>query len=262
MRFLVAATLMTVLIVVGWIRIDLRGKDIRPVLLVSFWQPVMYFIMENTGLKYTSASEAGVMIASIPIVVAVLSSVILKERSNKIQIVFILMSIAGVLVMVLGDGSASNPTQLKGILLLLGAVFSASMYNIFSRKASVKFTPIEITYVMMCIGTIVFGVLYFSDCVIHSKAVITAISVDSITAILYLGIISSVVAFLFANYTLSRLPAAQSSVFANLTTVVSVIAGVIFRNESFGLTKIIGTLIIIIGVFGTNYFTEKKADEK
>jgi drug/metabolite transporter (DMT)-like permease len=70
-----------------------------------------------------------------------------------------------------------------------------------------------------------------------------------------LGVLSSVGAFLLANYTLSKLPAAQTSVFANLVTVVSVIAGVFFRGESFGYFQLLGAIMIILGVFGTNYFS-------
>jgi drug/metabolite transporter (DMT)-like permease len=75
-----------------------------------------------------------------------------------------------------------------------------------------------------------------------------------LVSVIYLGVLSSVVAFFMMNYTLSKITAAQSAVFANLTTVVSIIAGVIFRNEPFFKFQVVGAVLIIIGVWGTNYF--------
>lgn len=65
-RFLVAFLVMTVLILVGVIHIDLKGKKIRPLLLVAIFDPVLYFIGETFGISHTTASESGVFLACIP----------------------------------------------------------------------------------------------------------------------------------------------------------------------------------------------------
>jgi drug/metabolite transporter (DMT)-like permease len=259
-RFLTAFVLMSVLIAVRIIKVDYRGKNLKPILIVAVWQPIVYFLSENSGLKYTTSSIAGVMIACIPVLVAILGTFILKEKPNKRQVISIIVSIAGVLLLLLLGGGLNTSGQLKGIIFLSGAVISGAMYNIFSRKASKLFTPTEITYVMMCVGTIAFGIIFVLDGVINSHfSTIKVLNFNTIIAILYLGVLSSVGAFLLANYTLSKLPAAQTSVFANLVTVVAVIAGVFFRNEAFGVYQLVGSIMIIAGVFGTNYFTKKPA---
>jgi drug/metabolite transporter (DMT)-like permease len=260
-RFLVAALLMTILIIFRIIEVDYKGKNLKPILIVAVWQPVIYFMAENSGLKYTTSSVAGVMIACIPVVVAILGVYILNEKPNKMQVISIIISISGVLTLLLLGGNLNTSGQLKGILFLLCAVLSAAMYNIFSRKASKLFTPIEITYVMMCVGTIVFGIIFMGDKLMNSNFKnVMNISFNALVAIGYLGVLSSVGAFILANYTLSKLPAAQTSVFANLTTVVSVLAGVIFRNEGFGFYQFIGAFMIILGVFGTNYFASRRTE--
>jgi drug/metabolite transporter (DMT)-like permease len=63
------------------------------------------------------------------------------------------------------------------------------------------------------------------------------------------------------NYTLSKITAAESAVFANLTTVVSIAAGVVFRNEPFFKFQVVGAVLIIIGVWGTNYFGRPVVEE-
>ena len=76
-------------------------------------------------------------------------------------------------------------------------------------------------------------------------------------SIAYLGILSSLIAFFLINFTLSRIEASKSSVFANLSTIVSIIAGVVLLHENFKLYHLIGSILILLGVWGTNYFTKK-----
>jgi drug/metabolite transporter (DMT)-like permease len=64
-------------------------------------------------------------------------------------------------------------------------------------------------------------------------------------------VIASVLGFFFVNYALSQLPAHVSSIYANISTIVSVIAGYFFLNEPVGIYHIIGGILIITGVYGT-----------
>ena len=76
-------------------------------------------------------------------------------------------------------------------------------------------------------------------------------------AILYLGVLSSVVAFFLVNFNLSRLRASQSSVYSNLSTAVSVAAGVFLRGERFGPLQATGAVLILPGVWGANTFNKE-----
>lgn len=255
LRFTTATITMSLLILFGVVKVNLKDKNLKPLILVALWQPIIYFIMETKGLQYTTSSEAGVMMAFIPVLVAILAAFLLDEKPSKLQWIFIVISVAGVLTIVLGGGNLEAGGQLKGIIFLLSAVFSASMFNIYSRRASQNFTPYETTYFMMILGMIVFGTLYLIQGIMAGNInILSKINTQVSISIFYLGVLSSVFAFLLVNYSLSKLPASQSSVFANLTTVVSVIAGITIRGESFESYKLIGAVMIIIGVWGTNYF--------
>lgn len=255
LRFTTATITMSILILLGVVKVNLKGKNLKPLILVAFWQPIIYFIMETKGLQYTTSSEAGVMMAFIPVLVAILAAFLLDEKPSKLQWVFIAISVIGVISIVLGGGNLETKGQLKGIMFLLSAVFSAAMFNIYSRKASQNFTPYETTYSMMILGMVTFGLLYLiQGSLIGDLNIISKISSKVVVSIFYLGVLSSVFAFLLVNYSLSKLPASQSSVFANLTTVVSVVAGITIRGESFELYKLVGAVMIVVGVWGTNYF--------
>ncbi|MGC9383549.1 MAG: EamA family transporter [Kosmotogaceae bacterium] len=79
---------------------------------------------------------------------------------------------------------------------------------------------------------------------------------------MYLGTLSSTLAFFLINYTLSRLPASKASVFPYLSTVVTLFAGILIRGESFAITGLFGAALILIGVYGVNRLSVKRARKR
>jgi drug/metabolite transporter (DMT)-like permease len=256
-RFAFAFIFLSVLKFVGLIDVDFKGKRINLLLLLSLFQPVTYFIFETLGVSLTSSSEAGMMIALIPVFVTILAAIFLQEVPTKKQLVFIITSVAGVLFIIIMKGSLKVGGQLTGIFVLLGAVVSAGIYNILSRKSSLQYKPVEITYIMMLVGAIVFNVVSVTKHVItgnlHNYFQLLG-NLKILISVSYLGILSSVLAFFLFNFMLSKIEASRSAVFTNLTMVVSIIAGVVFRNESFYWFHMVGGAMILLGVWGTNYY--------
>lgn len=259
-RFLIASLLMTLLLIFKVIKVDYRNKPISSLLLLGTMQPVTYFLFETYGIKYSSSSEAGLMISLIPIVVTILSSLLLNEKTSISQIFSIIISISGVFIIVLMNNSSNTNSSFIGTILLFGAVISAGFFNILSRKLSRNFSPMELTYFMMTLGAVTFNFLSIMN---HLKFgtlntyFLVLKNKNFVISIGYLGILSSIVAFLLINFTLSKIEASKSSIFANLSTIVSVVAGVIILKEAFHLYHLIGSLLILIGVWGTNYFGRK-----
>ncbi|ABR49814.1 protein of unknown function DUF6, transmembrane [Alkaliphilus metalliredigens QYMF] len=262
LRFMVATTVLTILKLLGLIKINFKGKRLQVLLVLSLFQPVSYFIFETLGVKMTSSSQAGMMIALIPVVVAILGTIFLKEKPGKIQSVFIGLSVVGVVFIAIMTGNVDIGSSLAGIFVLLGAVISAGVFNILSRQSSLRFTPVEITFVMMWVGVVTFNTIAITQHLITGEITqyFSPLADPTVlTAILYLGILSSVIAFFMVNFMLSKIEASKSAVFSNLTTVVSIVAGVFIRNEPFYWFHVIGGMMILAGVWGTNYYGHKRA---
>lgn len=235
-RFLLAALVMTILKTLKIIKVDFRGKNMKMVLITSFCEPVLYFIFEVMGVSMTSTSEAGLMISLIPVFVAIFSMIFLNERLRRSQVGFIILSVSGVVFINMMKDNISVSGNFLGIIFLFLAIIASSFYNIGSKKSSEDFTPIEITFVMMWIGAISFnGILTISNLIKGNMRSYFAplASSQAIIPLLYLGILSSIVAFFMVNYTISKIPVSQSSIFANLSTIVSIIAGVFILKENF-----------------------------
>lgn len=262
-RFLIAFIAFELLRATKTIQIRLDRGHFKSVFYVVLFQPVLYFIFETTGLSLTTSSEAGMMIALIPIVVSILSVLFLKEYPNLLQIGSIILSISGVLFINVLKATAELNFSLKGLMLLFGAVVSGASYTILSRKASKTIRPYELTYYMMLIGAVVFNFIYIIE-LWFAGDVYTYVSNLSIIGlwipIIYLGLAASIGGFLFMNYSLQHLKAHVVSIYANVATVVSIAAGAIILNEPLKYYHYIGSIMIILGVYGTVRFASKEKE--
>jgi len=263
-RFTIAFIFISLLAIVRLIRIRLSKILFKELLPLIFVQPLLYFTMEAMGVQRTTSSVAGLMISTIPVFVLILAHIFLGERLKILQVVSIFVALSGVILITLSRGGEFG-AEFLGIIFLFVSTFSAALYNILSRQASLKAKPIEITYVMMFAGFVGFNAIAFMQSLalnelnnfltsfIHPQIVISA---------LYLGTLSSTVAFFLINYTLSKLPASKASVFPYLSTVVTLFAGILIRGEKFAITGLFGAILILIGVYGVNRLSVKHAPKR
>ena len=256
-RYIVAFLGLTIVMLITKNKITL-SKNIWKLVLMSFFQPFLYFIFESYGIEMTTSSFSSVMISLIPVVSMISGIFVLKEVPSPMQYVFTVLSIMGVTIMAVSSNADGTVTPL-GILLLFGAVISSVGYNVLSRKISREFSVMERTYAMTFIGLVSFVSIALIENVNTPINVFSSfLSVSYTTAILYLGIVSSVIAFLLLNYANTYLPVAKTTVFSNITTVVSVVAGAIFLEEKLSVEAIISTAMIVIGVWGVQMLSVKK----
>jgi len=261
-RFLIAFVTFEILRQFKVIKISIKKEQMKYLVAVAFFQPILYFIFETFGLNLVSSGEAGMMIALIPIFVAILSSLIIKEKPKPIQVLFILLSVTGVIIIQLSKLGNDSTSEFLGFVLLLLAVISAAMFNIASRTASQKsLKPMEVTYFMMLFGAFAFNIIYVVQLIIEQRLsdyYTNLMNIDILFPIVYLGIVASIGGFFLVNLVLSKVPAHVSSIYANLSTIVAIIAGIILLNEQISLYHIFGSILIIIGVYGTVRFNRKQ----
>ena len=232
-----------------FMRFDLRGKPVLPLICLGVVQPVLYFFCESYGIAMTNASFSGVIIALVPIVGLILGAVCLKERATLRQAVWSLVSIAGVVVMTLQQ-SAEGEIRLLGVLLLFGAVLSGVVFNIISRSIADRFSAFERTYVMMLIAAVTFSALsVWEKRADLSTLLLPLRSAAFMGAMVYLSFVSSIGAFLMLNFANNHLPVAKTTAFCNLTTVISVFAGVVFLHEPFNPAMLLAAAMIVLGVW-------------
>lgn len=253
-RFLIAFIVMTGLIVAGVIHVNLTGKKLRPLLLVAIFDPVLYFIGETFGISHTTASESGVFLACIPVAALLASALILHKYPSRQQIIGILITLIGVIITVIAAG-ASASLSIIGYLFLLLAVITYALYSVYVEKAE-AYTGIEITYIMLAAGAIVFVVMALGEALIHgnlqSLLSLPMTNKRFTIAVLYQGIGSSVLALFLSNYAIAKIGVNKTASFIGVSTVVSIVAGILLLGEAFSSTQLIGAVVIICGVYTAN----------
>jgi len=240
-RFCIAFLSYLVLLALGTVR--LQKKPYWKLWKLVLFQPVLYFIFETYGVQRINSSEAGMIIALIPITVNILAVFLLKEKGDFLHYFLVGLGFIGVSLIV---GFNITLENIPGKIYMLLAVFSGAMYSVLSRKLSKEFSPNEITFFMMMIGAIFFTL--FSAIRGEFSLVF---NVHVTVGALYLGILSSTAAFFLLNYMINKVSPIVTTLFSNLTTVTSVIAGVVFRNEEVGAQQLIGMGLIIVSLIVT-----------
>ena len=253
-RFLVAAVIMRLLVRAGLVRIRIRGRPLRPLLLVAFFSPCVYFIGETAGIARTTASESGVFLACIPVASLIASACILREKPTRRQVAGILLTLLGVLITVLAVG-ASSSLSATGYACLLAAVVSYALYSVFVEKAA-AYTGTEITYVMLAVGAAFFVSLAVGEALIRGTAgallTLPFRQPAFLAAMLYQGVGCSIAAFFLSNMAIARIGVNRASSFIGAATVVSILAGALVLGEPFTAAQAAGALAILAGVYTAN----------
>lgn len=135
-RFFVALIVMSAGLLLGFIKINLKNKPIKPLLAVALFSPCLYFIRETVGISRTTASESGVFLACIPVASLIASFVILKKRPAKLQILGVLITLAGIEItyIMLAVGAT---------VFILLAIFEAVLNHNFENLLTLPFVNMD-----------------------------------------------------------------------------------------------------------------------
>ncbi|OTP81333.1 hypothetical protein B6D08_13735 [Gilliamella apicola] len=199
------------------------------------------------GLKTTSAINGSLIMATSPITTALLAAMIDKHKISLIQTVGMLISLFGV-VIVVSNGSIMNLISLNfssGDLIIMLGNLAWATYTVGSRKYISNSTPLQTTTYTMLFGTI--GILLFT--VYNNNLLISLnnITIKNHLILVYMAVCGTVLAYLFWNFGIKEIGAANTAVFFNLVPVFTMILA-LFTGSVPNLLQISGALIVICGV--------------
>lgn len=265
-RFIVSFIAVSIPVAFKIVEVNYTKERIIKILPLAIVYPLLFFGFQTFGLKYATSSEAGIILASSPVFTMILASYFLSEKSNLLQKISVAVSVSGVIYIMFRKGSTIDlNNNMKGIIFLFFSALSFSIYSVMARRLTKDFNTIELSFVMIGISFIIFTVLSLGKNI--SKGSMREFlepigNIDFVVSILYLGVLSTLGTSLLTNYALSKLEASKMSVFSNLGTVISIVAGVVFLNEDIFYYHIIGCVLIVGGVFGTNFLGDRKNNNR
>lgn len=201
---------------------------------------------------HVNSSLASLVTSCSPILVFILSAIFIVKKVNLPSLVGVLMGFSGI-VFVFWNGleDISNPEYQKGLGLLFLAITGWAIGTVYSKKLLKKEENIILIlfYQFSFAGVIqlIFAFLFSAEIQVESW------STESILAVIYLSIFGSIIAFFCFNYLLKKLLPTQVAILSYVNTIVAIFLGWLFLNEEITVKFIIAAVLIIAGVFITNY---------
>lgn len=205
-----------------------------------------YMITFNKGEETVTASTGSVVITTVPVITALLARFVYKEKLYGFQWVAIVIEFVGVMVITLMDGVFSINI---GLLWLLLAALSLSIYNLLQRKLTKAYTALQTSAFSILFGTILLAVFLPASV----KEVLCAPGIQ-LVYIAVLGIFSSAIAYVAWSKAFAK--AKQTSLVSNymfVTPFLTSILGFLIADEVPGRATLLGGTIIILGVLVFNF---------
>lgn len=227
----------------------LTKEVIKDLLPLGIFYPVLFFSLQTLSLSYITTLEAGIISATIPIIIMILAIVMLKEKPNAKQKLVVILSFGAVIYINLKGQGTAVEFSLFGTSLMFLSALSSGLYTITAKKVSVKYETIDMTTFMLTFGMIVFTTISFLQHILgFTKTNYFEPLVHSpyMIAVLYLGLLSSLGSAFLSNYAIHHVNASTIGLFSNLSPVITILAGILILGEPIYSYQIIGILIIII----------------
>lgn len=240
------------------VRVDLRGRSKKNLFLTAGTY-IGFMALQVVGMFYSTSIEASILFAIVPILAQIIAAVFLGEKATLIQNLFVGLSVAALIVMLV-MGSSSLSFHVGGTVLLLLSSVCMAVSNVFMRYVRTEYRPIEISTAIIIGGWAVFNIAFLIQGAIQGT-IGTYFApfrhVEFVIAAAYLGIGCILLSAQLMSYLLSKLAAVKATIFGNVSTAISIIAGVVILGEPLMPYHIICAVLIITGVVGLSLSGKK-----
>ncbi|MCE1201367.1 MAG: DMT family transporter [Bacteroidia bacterium] len=244
-RLIISTIFLFLLLVVRKQIPRLNKEQIKLLAVAALFNPFLYFLSENYGLKHVSPTLSSVIIAMIPVFMPLVAFFTLRERVSLINIIGLFVSFSGVLIMVV-DRSFNLSASPLGLALLFMAVGSALVHGIILRKLTFSMEPLAIIAIENSIGVIyLIPFLFFTG---GAQAFVLPLNGELLINLLALGIFASSAAYVFYAATVKQFGITRANFYANLIPVFTAFFSWLLLGEIIGLDKLAGITLVISGV--------------
>jgi drug/metabolite transporter (DMT)-like permease len=239
------ASLCFVAFIPAFRKIKWRRRDLKYLLIMAVCEPCLYFIFEARALQLTTASQAGMITAILPLLVAILAWGLLKERITRITLAGFILAILGACWLSLAsDTSMDAPDPLLGNFFEFLAMVCAAGYTVSLKHLTNNYPPLFLTAFQAFLGSLFF----FPFLLLPDIGFPVDWQPGPLLAIAYLGTFITFGAYGCYNYSVSRIPASQAAGYINLIPVFGVVLGMLILGETLNLSQWMACGLVFSGV--------------
>lgn len=227
-------------------------QDIPLFILGGLFQPFLYFIFETyTYQSFASPTIAEAMLSTQPIMAPIFAFIILREKVTCNNIVGIMLSTVGMLLLLLvgaNDFALGNPW---GVLLAVVTVSMSVGYTIVLRRIPKRYTSLSIVFYVQLVALVLFYIVWgiFDRQPLQHTIELLSADITPMIAVGYLAVFASVMAFILFCYTVRQIGVTRANVFNNVRPVFTALLMWVIFDEQLPLWKWVGIIVIVIGLF-------------
>lgn len=220
------------------------GSGVR-VLIGGILGVPVYFLLENTGLRLTSASTASLITGTMPVINAVATVLLLRSKVSGLRWTGIAMSCAGVYTVAQVDLATSlSSLTLMGNLMVFLSACSWVAYTMINRPLLDQYDNLTLNTYQNVAGT-----LFLLPIALYDGMPVASWGMKVWLNILYLGAVCSALSYILYLFALKRLGSTVVTSFLNLVPLFGVLGGVVLLGEALSWVKALGGLLAITGVY-------------
>ena len=218
-------------------------------ILMGFSGIFIYNYFFFKGLQLVPASHAALLVALNPSMVIILSAIWYHEKINGLQATGVILSLFGVMLVISRGKISTIVSEFQlGDAYMLACPFAWAIYTLAGREALKKVSPLNATTWAALSGLIMLSLFAFTE------KMPSAIEPKIWAGFAYLGILSTVIAFIWYNDGIKKIGATKTSIFNNLVPVFALLLSVLILHEHVSWYTWIGGMLVIGGVLLTNRF--------
>lgn len=227
-------------------RLPRSARELAPLAVLGMIATALPFFLITWGEQYIDSGTAAVLNSLTPIFSLVLAGLILRTESvTPVRVLGLVTGFAGAALLASREFAVrGDPLALAGTAAVAVAAISYAGGASFSR-ARVHGTPRNV----VAAGNLAFGAIYIWAFTLLSGAdPAPPAQLDSIIALLWLGLLGSFFAFVLFYFLIAHLEATVASMVTYLFPVVGVTLGVVFLDELLDARLAIGTGLVVVGI--------------
>ena len=226
-------------------RVKVLKSDIPILAVMVLCEPCLFFSFEAYALVYTTASQAGMIVALNPVLMAAVALVFLRERPSPQALLGFAVAVVGVLVLSHNsEVTESAPNPVLGNILEILSLSMGAIFLVCIKRLKGLYPAIFIAALQTSLGSVFFlGMLFMPGVPVPE-----AWPLAPTLSVVFMGVIGTFTGFMLYNYGLRNLPATRTAGLLNLVPVFAVASGVLFLGEQLTPIQWGACAMVILGV--------------
>ena len=248
LRFGFASLFLLTLLWVIERNLRVRREDIGRLFLLGLIGNTMYQLLFIHGIDRTTASNSSLILAMIPIFVALLSAVLGVEKVGRKIWYGVVISFIGIFLIVQGTGRTLTITDqsLIGDLLTLAGTICWATYTVLSKPLLQRYTPLKLTTITMAMGTLPIVLVSIPSLNEQNWG---SVSLQGWLCLTYSFCLAIAIGYVIWYTGVSRIGSARTALYENLITVIAIVVAWIFLSEKMTLLQILGAVLVLTSLY-------------